>query len=269
MTHLRPSFASDLLKGKTALITGGGSGICKGIALAYAAHGASVAVIGRKVEKLDVTVAEVEKIGGKALALPLDVRDLEAVEAAVDKAVNHFGGLDLVLNGAAGNFLAPAAALSKNAFHSVIDIDLCGTFHVCKASMSALTSSKGSILNISATLHYGATPLQLHVSAAKAGIDALTRNLCAEWGPFGIRVNGVAPGPVDDTEGMARLAPGDLKAKITKKIPLGRFGKIAEIADAALFLSSDAAAYVSGHTLVVDGGAWMRGPLLEADFMTG
>lgn len=265
-TFQSPSFSTDLLKGKTVLVTGGGSGICKGIALSMAAHGANVAVVGRKVEKLDATVAEIESAGGKGLALPCDVRDLALVEEAVAKAVDVFGGLDVVVNGAAGNFLAPASALSQNAFATVINIDLCGTFHVCKAAMDALTTSKGSIINISATLHYGATPLQLHVSAAKAGIDALTRNLCAEWGPFGIRVNGIAPGPIDDTEGMARLAPGELKEKVNKKIPLGRFGKIAEIADAALFLSSDAATYISGHTLVVDGGSWMSGPLLSPDF---
>jgi peroxisomal 2,4-dienoyl-CoA reductase len=260
-------FVPDFLKGRRVLVTGGGSGICKGIALAYGKHGADVAVVGRTKEKLDGTVAELEKLGVKGLACPADVREVEAVRGAVDAAVQAFGGLDIVVNGAAGNFLAPAAALSENGFKSVVDIDLRGTFHVCKAAFEALQESDHAlILNISATLHYAATALQLHVSAAKAGVDALTRNLAVEWGPAGIRVNGIAPGPIDDTEGMTRLAPGDVKAKITSKIPLQRFGEIDEIADSALFLASDAASYINGHTLVVDGGSWMKGFDLESLF---
>lgn len=259
-------FQSDALKGLRTLVTGGGSGICKGIALAYAKHGADVAVMGRTQEKLDATVAEIEKLGVKGLALPADVREADVVDAQVARATDAFGGLDVVVNGAAGNFLCPAAALSPNAFKSVVDIDLRGTWHVSRASFEALMESdKASILNISATLHYGATPLQLHVSAAKAGVDALTRNLAGEWGPMGIRVNGIAPGPIGGTEGMDRLAPGEVGEKVKKKVPLQRFGTVDEIADAAIFLTSDAASYINGHVLIVDGGAWLKGTLMEPE----
>jgi peroxisomal 2,4-dienoyl-CoA reductase len=261
-------FAKDALAGRRALVTGGGSGICKGIALALADHGADVAVVGRRQEPLYATVSELRARGRKGLALPADVREHENVDNLVERAVQEFGGLDIVINGAAGNFLAPAAALSPGGFGAVVDIDLKGTFHVSRAAFEALSESEHAcILNISATLHYGGTPMQLHVSAAKAGVDALTRNLAVEWGQVGVRVNGIAPGPIDDTEGMARLAPGDVKKKIEGKVPLRRFGKISEIADAAVFLASDAARYITGHTLVVDGGAWLVGSGFDVDLL--
>jgi len=152
--------------------------------------------------------------------------------------------------------------LSANGFGTVVDIDTKGTFNVCRAAFEALKESKGQILNISATLHYLATPMQRHVSAAKAGVDAITRNLSAEWGRHGIRVNGIAPGPIEDTEGMKRLLMPELKEKIMRKIPIGRFGRIADIENAALFLASDAASYINGVTLVVDGGSWLLGTSL-------
>ncbi len=141
----------------------------------------------------------------------------------------------------------------------MVDIDTKGTFNVCRAAFEELKKSKGQILNISATLHYLATPMQIHVSAAKAGVDAITRNLSAEWGRYGIRVNGIAPGPIEDTEGMKRLATPEVLTMIKKRIPLGRLGKIADIEDSALFLCSDAASFVNGVTLVVDGGQWLLG----------
>ena len=176
---------------------------------------------------------------------------------------SKFGKLDTLVNGAAGNFLAPAAALSPNGFRTVIDIDLNGTFNASRAAFEALQQAATAlILNISATLHYHGTPLQIHASAAKAGVDAVTRNLAVEWGRFGIRVCGIAPGPIGDTEGMRRLAPGDVADKATATIPAGRFGTIDEIAAAAVFLRSPAAAYVTGHVLVVDGGQCIATPPL-------
>jgi peroxisomal 2,4-dienoyl-CoA reductase len=139
----------------------------------------------------------------------------------------------------------------------VVDTDLKGTFNVCRAAFAELKKNRVQILNISATLHYLGTPLQLHVSAAKAGVDALTRNLAVEWGRYGIRVNAIAPGPIGDTEGMKRLVPEPIKEKLRQRIPLGRFGKIADIEKAAVFLCSDAAAYINGTVLVVDGGHWL------------
>jgi len=166
------------------------------------------------------------------------------------------------VNGAAGNFLCAAEELSPNGFGTVVDIDLKGTFNVCRAAFAQLKEHHGQILNISATLHYLATPMQLHVSAAKAGVDALTRNLAVEWGRYGIRVNAIAPGPIEDTEGMKRLVPQPVKDRLLKKIPVGRFGRIADIEKAAVFLCSDAASFINGVVLVVDGGHWLNGTRL-------
>jgi peroxisomal 2,4-dienoyl-CoA reductase len=191
------------------------------------------------------------------------VRDPDAVAAVIARAVDRFGKLDTLVCGAAGNFLAPAAGLSPNAFKTVVDIDLVGTFHACKAAFEPLKAAgDAAIINITATLHYHGTPLQLHASSAKAGVDALTRNLAVEWGPLGIRVNGIAPGPIGDTEGMRRLAPGALGDKMRAMIPLGRFGAIDEIAQAAVYLASPAAAYITGTVLVVDGGQCVSLPMM-------
>lgn len=255
-------FADGILQGKVAFVTGGGTGITGGIARSFAEHGARVAIVSRKEENLLPQKELIEGLGGECLTVAADVRDAEAVQKAVEKAAQHFGSIDIVVNGAAGNFLCAADQLSANGFGTVVDIDTKGTFNVCRAAFEELKRSQGQILNISATLHYLATPMQIHVSAAKAGVDAITRNLSVEWGRYGIRVNGIAPGPIEDTEGMKRLLPEPLKEKITKKIPLGRFGKIADIENAALFLASDAASYINGVTLVVDGGQWLLGTSL-------
>lgn len=252
-------FADNILDGKIAFVTGGGTGITGGIARALAEHGAKVAITSRKMENLEPMKKTIEDGGGKCFAVASDVRDYEAVENAVNKTAEHFGKIDIVVNGAAGNFLAKANELSANGFGTVIDIDTKGTFNVCRAAFEQLKQNKGQILNISATLHFLATPMQIHVSAAKAGVDAITRNLSVEWGRYGIRVNGIAPGPIEDTEGMKRLLPPPLKEALAKKIPLRRFGRIKDIEDAALFLCSDAASYINGVTLVVDGGHWLTG----------
>jgi peroxisomal 2,4-dienoyl-CoA reductase len=255
-------FAKDILQGKVAFVTGGGTGITGGVARAFAEHGAKIAITSRKEENLAAMKSTVEGFGGECFTVAADVRDFEAVENAIAKTVEHYGKVDIVVNGAAGNFLCAADQLSPNGFGTVVDIDTKGTFNVCRASFEELKKSKGQILNISATLHYLATPMQIHVSAAKAGVDAITRNLSVEWGRHGIRVNGIAPGPIEDTEGMKRLLMPELKDKLTKKIPLQRFGRIADIENAALFLTSDAANYINGVTLVVDGGQWLLGTSL-------
>jgi peroxisomal 2,4-dienoyl-CoA reductase len=252
-----PMFTRDLLANRAAFVTGGGTGICRGIALALAAHGCDVAITSRRTEHLEPTAREIEHLGVRALATPADVRDTSAVEIAVERAAAAFGRLDILVNGAAGNFLCPADALSPNGFGTVVDIDLKGTFNTCRSALPHLKVRGGVILNISATLHYGGTPRQLHVSAAKAGVDALTRNLAVEWGPFGIRVNGIAPGAIDDTEGVNRLLPDGLRERAVEANPLGRLGSIGDIAHAALFLCSDGATYINGATLVVDGGQWL------------
>ncbi|MEW5852068.1 MAG: SDR family oxidoreductase [Myxococcota bacterium] len=255
-------FKADILKGRTALVTGGGSGICKAVAHALGRHGANVFITSRNAERLQEAAREMGADGVNVGWHAGDVRKPPEVEATIHACREKFGGVDILVNGAAGNFLCPAGALSYNAFKTVVDIDLDGTFNMCKAAFELLQQSKHAcVINISATLHYGATPLMLHASAAKAGVDALTRNLGVEWGPLGIRVNGIAPGPIAGTEGMDRLAPGEMGQKLAARIPLGRFGRLEEIGDAAVFLASDAASYINGTTLVVDGGAWMVGRL--------
>ena len=252
-------FIDNILQGKVAFVTGGGTGITGGIARALAELGAKVAITSRKQENLEQMRQLIEDDGGTCFAVAADVRSFAEVENAINKTVEQFGKIDIVVNGAAGNFLCKPEELSANGFGTVIDIDTKGTFNVCRAAFEELKKSKGQILNISATLHYTATPMQIHVSAAKAGVDAITRNLAIEWGRYGIRVNGIAPGPIEDTEGFKRLLPEPLKEKLAKKIPLQRFGKIKDIENAAIFLCSDAANYISGVTLVVDGGHWLTG----------
>jgi len=249
-------FASDLMKGHSVVVTGGGSGICRGIARAFALLGADVCITSRKQAQLDEAAAAMrEESGREVLALAADVRDPDAIAKVVAAAADKFGGVDTFVNGAAGNFLAPAAALSPNGFRTVIEIDLLGSFHGAKAAFEPLrTSGRGVLINVSATLHYHGTPLQVHASAAKAGVDAMTKNLAVEWGSSGIRVVAIAPGPIAETEGMKRLAPGDAADRAKKAIPLQRFGTIDEIAAAAIYLRSPAAEYITGTVLVVDGG---------------
>jgi peroxisomal 2,4-dienoyl-CoA reductase len=257
---MKSPFRSDLLEGKVAFVTGGGSGICKTITEGYLRHGARAVIMGRKADRLEAAAKELtEATGNECLAAAGDVRIIEDVERCVQTAIDRFGRLDLVVNGAAGNFLAPAAALSPKGFRTVMEIDTIGTYNVCRTAFDKyLRDHGGQILNVSATLHYAATPMQVHASAAKAGIDAITRTLALEWGPIGIRVNGVAPGPIDDTEGMTRLA-GAMRDKVIEGVPMKRLGTTWDIAYAALYLASDVASYVHGETLVVDGGAWLPG----------
>jgi peroxisomal 2,4-dienoyl-CoA reductase len=263
---MKSIFADGILAGRVAFVTGGGTGITGGVARALAEAGANVALVSRSLEHLEPAakainqvrqVAGMPALPGEAFAVAADVRNPEDVQRAIAATVEHFGKIDIVVNGAAGNFLCKAEELSPNGFGTVVDIDLKGTFNVCRAAFAQLKEHGGQILNISATLHYLGTPMQLHVSAAKAGIDALTRNLAVEWGRHGIRVNAIAPGPVEDTEGMKRLAPEPIKEKLRERVPLGRFGLIKDIEAAAVFLCSDAASYINGAVLVVDGGHWL------------
>lgn len=251
-------FDPNLLAGRVAFVTGGGTGICRGIALAFAAHGCDVAITSRKSEHLEPTVAEIRALGRRAIAAPADVRDPEAVGRAVAAAVGELGRLDILVNGAAGNFVCAAENLSPNGFGAVVDIDLKGTFHVSRAALPYLKRQGGSVLNISATLPYLGTMGQSHAAAAKAGVDSLTRVLACEWGPYRIRVNGIAPGPTEGTEGVRRLTTAESREDAVRTNPLGRMATIDDLANAALYLCSDAASFVNGVTLVVDGGLWLR-----------
>jgi peroxisomal 2,4-dienoyl-CoA reductase len=260
-------FKEDILEGKTALITGGGTGICRGIAMRFAAHGANVAITSRKQPNLDEAAHDIHDATGRnVLPVAADVREGEQVEAVVEKTAAEFGGIDILINGAAGNFPCPASQLTYNGFKTVIAIDLLGSFNVSKACFPHLLAAgekhgNANVVFISATLQYTGMPFQAHVSAAKAGIDALARTLANEWGPLGIRSNVVAPGPIGDTEGMRRLAPSEEDARRGKMhVPMRRWGEINEIADACLFLVSDGSRFTTGATLVVDGGSWIHSP---------
>lgn len=253
-------FRDSLLKGKHALVTGGGSGINLRIAERFAAQGASVSLIGRTPEKLDAAAGMIEKVGGKASGFPADVREYEVLAKSIQAAAGKFGKIDIVVCGAAGNFPAPAIGMSANGFKAVVDIDLLGTFNTLRAAFEHMNRPGASVVNISATQAFTPMPYQAHVCAAKAGVDMLTRTLAMEWGPQGVRVNSIAPGAVDETEGMARLAPTpEIRKMFTHSIPLRRFATKDEIADLAIFLCSDAAQYITGTVMICDGGQSLGG----------
>ena len=254
-------FAQDILQGRVALVTGGASGIGLEIAAAYGRLGAAVAILGRKQERLDAALAALGAEGIAIAAFRADVRDYEQVEAAVEGAVARFGALDILVNNAAGNFKCPTAELSPNGWRTVIDIDLNGTFHGCRAAYEHLKRSVhgGSIISIVTMLAESGWPGAAHAAAAKAGILSLTRTLAVEWGGDGIRVNTIAPGPIAGTEGVRRLyQEAGLEEQERRGTALGRFGRPTDVAHAAVYLASDLAAYVTGENLIVDGGRWLK-----------
>lgn len=264
MTDYSSPWAPGLLRGRVALVTGGGSGIGFTISEVLLRCGARVAIASRSAARLEASAMRLRAgTHGECLAVQCDVRDPESVETCVSHVIREFGALDVVVNCAAGNFLCPAAQLSPNAFRTVLEIDLTGTFLVCRAAYNAwMREHGGSIINISATLHYCGDPLQAHAGSAKAAIDALCKHLAREWGRDGVRVNNVAPGPITGTEGFRRLGgflPESVLRRFVDRIPAGRLGEKREIGDAVTFLASDAARYITGHVLVVDGGAWLGG----------
>jgi len=260
------TFDPGLLRDKVAIVTGGGSGINLAIAKRFAEYGAHVALIGRTKEKLDNAAADIRKSGVKASGYPADVREYDALASAIKSARDELGEIDLVVCGAAGNFPAPALGMSANGFKAVIDIDLIGTFNTCRAVFEHLRKPGASIINISAMQAFTPMPLQSHVCAAKAGVDMLTKCLAIEWGSQGVRVNSIAPGAVDDTEGMRRLAPTpQIREQFARGVPLRRFATKDEIADLALFLSSEGARFITGAVVVCDGGQSLAG--LGVDIM--
>ncbi|WP_053980223.1 SDR family oxidoreductase [Marinagarivorans algicola] len=242
------------------VIVGGTSGINRGIAELFASQGASVVVASRSQDKVDDTVAALTELGAKkALGFAADVRDYDALEQGLKATAQVLGGFDVVVSGAAGNFPALVNGMSPNAFKSVIDIDLLGTFHVMRAVYPLLNKPGASVINISAPQAQMPMIAQAHVCAAKAGVDMITRNLANEWGPSGVRVNSIIPGPIAGTEGMARLAPTPAAIKACENsVPLKRFGEPSDIANACVFLSSPLAGYINGAIIPVDGG-WLHG----------
>ena len=243
---------------RKVLVMGGTSGINLGIAQGFAEAGATVGVGSRSQGKGDAAGSTLS-LHTKAIGFSADGRDYQAVADCSREFCERFGPIDVLISGAAGNFPAPATGMSPNGFKAVMDIDLLGTFHVLRSAHAFLAKPGSTVINISAPQAFQPMELQAHVCAAKAGVDMLTRVLAMEWGCEGVRVNSIVPGPIADTEGMARLAPtSDMQKAVTASVPLGRQGTKEDIASAAMFLASPAAAYITGVILPVDGG-WSLG----------
>lgn len=248
-------------RGQSVFVAGGSSGINLGIADAFSRAGAKVAILSRNAERVAGAVESLSRHGGEVLGCTGDVRDAQAVATALEQVHAAFGPIDVVVSGAAGNFVAPAAGMSANAFKTVVDIDLLGTFNVLRGAHPWLRKPGASLINISAPQAFVPMPMQAHVCAAKAGVDMLTRVLAMEWGPEGVRVNSLVPGPIDGTEGMLRLAPNEAARRaVIAATPLRRFGSIESVANVALMLCSPWCDYITGVVLPVDGGASLAGP---------
>lgn len=254
--------ARDLFKSKTVFVTGGGSGINLGVAMNFAALGANVAICGRSQEKLDAAAAELSALGAKVFPVVADVRDFAALETAFVRSKDELGPMNVLVCGAAGNFVVPAEMLSPNGFKTVLEIDLLGSFNASRAAFEQLRATKGTIIYISAGMAYMPYAFQVHVGAAKAGIDMMMKNLAIEWGRYGIRTNSIVPGPIEGTEGMKRLSSDDRRQELINAIPLRRMGTVDDIGQTAVFLASPLASYVSGCVVVVDGGQNLIGSAL-------
>ncbi|CUM62514.1 uncharacterized protein PRCAT00000065001 [Priceomyces carsonii] len=254
------SWKPNLFKGKTVFVTGGAGSICRAQTEALVLLGANAAIVGRNPSKTIEAAKQISMLRKESKVISCedtDVRDMKSLIKAVDKTVKELGRIDYVIAGAAGNFLCDFNHLSSNAFKSVVEIDLLGSFNTVKACFNQLRKNKGAILFVSATLHYYGVPFQIHVGAAKAGVDALSNALAVELGPLGIRSNCIAPGAIADTEGFERLVPS--LSAFEKKVPLQRAGSVTDIADATVYLFSPAADYITGTVQVVDGGSWHIG----------
>jgi NAD(P)-dependent dehydrogenase (short-subunit alcohol dehydrogenase family) len=257
-------FQSDLLKGRAIFLTGGGSGLGRSMAIAFAKLGARMFLIGRREEPLKETCSEIRRLGGSAAFATCDVREFASVESAFAAAEEHFGEIDSLVNNAAGNFMARTEKLSANAFNAVIGIVLNGTFHCTQAFAKRRIAKKsgGNILNITTT--YAAansgSGYVVPSACAKAGVLALTTSLAVEWAKYHIRVNAIAPGPFPTEGAWSRLMPSkQFEEHAINKHPMKRFGNHAELVNLAAFLLSDMAEYINGECVVIDGGQWLRG----------
>ncbi|XP_056153404.1 peroxisomal 2,4-dienoyl-CoA reductase [(3E)-enoyl-CoA-producing] isoform X2 [Lampris incognitus] len=260
MTSYTHIYSPDLLQDQVAFITGGGSGIGLRISEVLMRHGCDTVIASRNLDKLKEAAAKLSAATGRrCLPVCVDVRQPETIAAAVDQALGQLGRIDILVNNAAGNFLCPATSLSFNAFKTVMEIDTMGTFNTSKVVYEKwLKDHGGNIVNISATLGYRGQGLQVHAGSAKAANDAMTKHLAVEWGPSGVRVNTLAPGPISGTEGYRRLGgPRGEAAGAFRSIPLQRAGNKTEMAHGVLFLASRASSYVTGAILVADGGSWL------------
>jgi NAD(P)-dependent dehydrogenase (short-subunit alcohol dehydrogenase family) len=255
----RDILPNDLFSGKTVFVTGGGSGINLGIARAFASLGANIGICGRSQERLDAAATGLRELGAKVSATSADVRVPEQLQSAMTASRDTIGDIDVLVCGAAGNFLVQGENLSFNGFKTVIDIDLVGSFNASRIAFEQLKRTRGSIIFITAPMAHVPHAYQAHVGPAKAGVEMLMKNLALEWGPYGIRANSIIPGFIEDTEGMRRISSEADSAKFIENIPLRRMGMTQEIGQAAAFLSSPLAAYITGTSLWVDGGQALSG----------
>lgn len=243
--------------GKAALVTGGSSGMGKDMAKTFARYGAKVMICGRSIERLQSVVDEIKDAGGEAYAFECDVRDHDRVNEMVEETVNKLGSVDILVNNAAGNFVVKSEDLSVNGWRAVENIVLNGTWYCTQAAGKKMIESGkgGSIINIVATYAWTGSPGVVHSASAKAGVVAMTKTLAAEWGSHGIRVNAIAPGPIEGTGGAERLWPNEqVKQLVLREIPLGRLGKKEEVSNLAVFLASDYAGFITGDVITADGG---------------
>ncbi|WP_183767209.1 MULTISPECIES: SDR family oxidoreductase [Pedobacter] len=259
-----PMLREDALKGKTIVITGGGTGLGKAMGVYFLKLGANLVITSRKQDVLQKTADEMEeKTGGKVLAVACDVRAIEQVENVLAKALEKFGSVDVLLNNAAGNFISPTERLSANAFSSIIDIVLKGTVNCTLTFGKHWIKEKqaATVLNIITTYAFTGSAYVVPSACAKGGVLALTRSLAVEWGKYGIRTNAIAPGPFPTKGAWERLLPGDLAKKFDFKnrVPLKRVGDHQELANLAAFLVSDFSSYINGEVITIDGGEWLQG----------
>lgn len=254
-------YQAELLRGQTILITGGGTGLGRSMALRFAELGANLFLTARREEPLRDTVEEIRRRGGAAAWATCDVRDFATVDAMVEKAQKEFGRVDVLVNNAAGNFISPTERLSPNGFAAVVGIVLAGSFHCTLALGRRWIENKqpGTILNIVTTYAWTGSAFVVPSACAKAGVLALTRSLAAEWGRHQIRLNAIAPGPFPTEGAWSRLIPSkDYEERHRNRIPLGRFGRHEELADLAVYLVSPQSGYVTGECVTIDGGQWLR-----------
>lgn len=265
MNHNQKMLRDNALEGKTIVVTGGGSGLGKSMATYFLELGANVVITSRNLEKLQATAQEMENaIGGKVLAFACDVRNYDEVEAMVKASVAEFGKVDVLLNNAAGNFIAPTERLSANAFDTIIDIVLKGTKNCTLAfgkHWIAEKETNKTVLNIVTTYAWTGSAFVVPSATAKAGVLAMTRSLAVEWAKYSIRFNAIAPGPFPTKGAWDRLLPGELKEKfdLAKKVPLQRVGDHQELANLAAYLVSDFSQYLNGEVITIDGGEWLKG----------
>ncbi len=255
-------FRKDLLKEKTIIITGGGTGLGKSMATRFGELGANLVIASRKEQVIQDAADELRKTGADVLGVPCDVRDPENVQGMVDAAKKQFGKIDVLLNNAAGNFISPTENLSANGFKAVVDIVLNGTFNCSHAvGKEMIDDGGGSILNIVTTYAWTGSGYVVPSAAAKAGVLAITRSLAVEWAKYSIRSNAIAPGPFPTKGAWSRLTPPGLgiEKKMKNRIPLKRFGEHIELANLASYLLSDEAGYINGEVVTIDGGEWLKG----------